>query len=166
MNCFFGSILYALVRDERTKKIVGRWYVRLALIAAAFFIIKRDENFMTYALDGVAMTLLVLAVYHGPWMQAVLGLRPMAALGRYSLGVYMLHEPMFLSLGSILYRQLTAIMEVKWASLLTGTVCFFLCFPLAWAIERGVGWLTAKLTEIPKFLRVRGTEKDGMGLTQ
>lgn len=149
MNCIFGSVLYCLTQSERTEKIAGRWYVRLALVLAAFFLIKRKEDYITYTLDGIAMTLVCLAVYYSHVPKKVLGFRPMAALGRYSMGVYMLHMILVNSVGKMMNGWLEPMMEVKWASLLTGAVCFFGCFPFAWALEKLITWLTGKLSALP-----------------
>lgn len=145
MNCVLGSILFILVRDSRVEKIASKWYVQLPLLLAAFFMIKRDESTLTYALDGIAMVFLIMATFYNRLLQHLFGFKPFAVLGRYSMGVYMLHVPVFTSLGFFLYMNRVKIAGQQLGTLVSAIVCFFVCFPLAWLIEKLIAWLIERL---------------------
>ncbi len=61
--CLMGNLAYRITEDERSRKILGKWYVKPGMIILGWLLIKGEESTLTYFLYGLSALLgLILVV--------------------------------------------------------------------------------------------------------
>ena len=67
----------------------------LSVLAFVPWLIRRNEGFLTYLLDGTASVAVLYVFAQWKWIQKILSFRPLVFLGVLSLEIFIIHVPLF-----------------------------------------------------------------------
>jgi len=99
--CVMGWLLRLMEEIRIPSKTVSA-ALMIGMIAAVPWLIRREECDMTYLLNGVASLFVLYVIGRLPKLQRVIGLKPLAYLGRYCFEMFLLHTPVFYLIESVL----------------------------------------------------------------
>lgn len=135
-----GGIVVWLESCPCVCRALEKWWLRAALLLAAFFAIQRQESDTTFFIDGIFSVILILALQHSTWLRRILSLKWVARIGRNSMAILLIHPSLYVFLGPGCFACLAAL-PYRYAFLLTWAICFAvvvaLSFPLTAALDRG-----------------------------
>ncbi len=126
---------YALsVMDSRFLK---RPLVLIVLFAASVMCIKAplEEGLVLYLLEGIGAFFLLLVLFHASFVHPHLSRAPFPRLGFWSMGLFVVHTPLFSLLDSSLYVLLADCLPPWAALLLTFSVGMALCIFAAYLLH-------------------------------
>lgn len=75
----------------------------IAMLSVVPWMIRRNEGFLTYLLDGAASVIVLYVFSQWKWIQTLLSFRPVAFLGTISLELFIIHVPIFYVLRQIIH---------------------------------------------------------------
>jgi peptidoglycan/LPS O-acetylase OafA/YrhL len=141
---FFGAYgLGILAQWASQQPYKGRWVVLLAvLVLAALALEWRSRTLVA----GITALLLVLSAGN-TLVSSWLDIKPVAALGRISYSVFLIHYPVCLVVGALIYRL--------WPS--SVAINLFGMFA-AWLLSLAAGFILYRTVENPGFSRLRNLQ--------
>ena len=123
----------------------------LAVFVLAVACIKAPlvESPLLYSLEGLGALLLLFVLFHAPWAQRVLARPPFPWLGGISMGLFVVHTPVFSLLISV-FRHFHPEGELSVPAILGLFLpAFGLCVLAAWLLLRAYGALLKRLSKAP-----------------
>lgn len=95
-----GMILYQFYKDEWGKKIFGNGYIILGATALCFICMHfAVPDFITVLFFPI---IILSGVYGSNSMDVFLGSKPMQRIGDWSFSIYLVHQPIMFTMGTIL----------------------------------------------------------------
>lgn len=123
----------------------------LVLFLAAVLCIKAplEEGLLLYLLEGLGAFLLLLVLFHSRWAKRILARGPFPRLGLWSMGLFVVHTPVFSLADSSLYVLLNGRLPLWLTLALTFTVGTALCILAARLLHGAYAALSRRLTRQP-----------------
>lgn len=129
--CLMGDLVAMAMANEKLMSIFRYVWVRWPVYAIVFFAIKRPESSLTYVIDGLSASLIILALSESRRIRKVLEWEPLAAQGKNTMAMYLVHVVVYRLVGMAAGLDESSpgaffllIMAVSWALVVT------LSFPL------------------------------------
>ena len=133
--CLLGALSVCFAKME-WKLFQKRWFRILCLIST-FVLVKRDEGYWTYFIDGVLVCWLLLTIESGKMIQKICD-NPISNIGAKSMGIFLIHPIVYQLVGPCLFR-LFGFFPYKVNFLCSLMSCFViivvLAYPLTWVIH-------------------------------
>lgn len=98
--CLLGWMLRLLEEVRLPKRLTP--VIAVALMALVPWLIHRGETELTYLLDGVACLILLWTFGRFPFLQRLVGWKPLTTLGSYTFELFLLHIPIYNLLETLL----------------------------------------------------------------
>ncbi len=123
--CLIGNLIALIMRDD--KKLIYRAFsnpfVQIIMLVFVFFIIKRPESRTTFMIDGICSLMIIMILCTSKPLGRALSIKPLAYVGRHSMGLYIMHPIVSRLLGAYLIEDLFAGMNQHAAFILSFAVC-------------------------------------------
>ena len=156
--CIMGSILYKFINSSRYSKMRFFYnrFVQLAVFLVAAIMIKRQESTSTYVIDGIACALVLTIIFYNQRIQRIFSCKSVSRLGRVSLYIYLLHVPIYSTIGKVVLSLASAnnvsYQTAFWASYVC---CFVANIILSIGLEKCISLLNTLITRITKMIKER-----------
>ena len=143
-----GVLLRFALQAMDVRPALTRPWLLALLFAASVLCIKAplEEGLVLYLLEGLGAFLLLLVLFHTDWAKRLLSRGPFPCLGLWSMGLFVVHTPVFSLVDSSLYVLMTGRLP-QWLTLvLTFAVGTALCIFAAWLLHTIYAALLRRLT--------------------
>lgn len=154
--CLYGVVLAMLMEQEAVGRALDRKWVQAVLVIIMFALIHRGESTLTYLLDGAFAVGLVLITEHNRLLRSALESRWLTAVNRSYMGVYLVHELVYITVGD---RIIHGLLRIPFGPrfLLAYAVCLVLvaalAIPLDALISRCNGYVSRLVDTVGNRLR-------------
>ena len=102
--CLFGNIMEIILQDPRVAAVlnpINQGIILLLCLAA----INRPESNVTFIIDGICAMIFIIIVANNRLLQTVFNNPFLSGIGKYYLGIYMLHPLIYETLGKWILNQ-------------------------------------------------------------
>jgi peptidoglycan/LPS O-acetylase OafA/YrhL len=139
--CLLGMVIAILSRDENCQKLFGNKILQWLLLVAAFIAIQREESQLTYLLDGIFGCVMLILITYNNGFKKLFSLRPVSSLGTTSMMLYLVHEPVYLSLGSYLFKLIGLGADNFLINFVVWFICLVVIILISFPLNKLVNWL-------------------------
>ena len=147
--CLFGNILYRITEDSiaspNFQKFAIKPLIQVFMILIALFIIKRSESDLTYVLDGISSLLIMTVISYNQKIQKPLCNDALSYLGKYSMGIFLLHPTIYSNVGQFVYSRFS---DSKTTFLLAFSASVVITIPLSIIIVGLINRFSNILTKV------------------
>lgn len=146
--CIIGNLVYLTnqFQNNMFKRVMGKWYVHLLIILFVFIAIKRPECNETFLIDGICSYLIILLIEHNAILNKLLNNKLISVIGKYSMGVYLLHVLIYTKIGSFLFDLVTI---SKWYNFVFVLVfCVIVTLVLSYPLCKFIDYIALKISNI------------------
>ncbi len=157
--CLLGCIYKIIADNTELKRLLSYWPVRIIWSAFALLIIRRNESVFTYLLDGISAVMILGVVDNSPVLQKVLSAKFLSWGGKNVMGIFLVHVPVYVCLGTWLFR-ITSFLSYSVSFCLSLIVCWGVSTFLAYPVSAFIGILQRQFTGMIKnriLLNLNGT---------
>lgn len=140
--CVLGGILFYILQSDLN--ICEKWYVKIVLLIAAYFLIRHPESNLSFLLKGFACVCLMLLITHDKYVKRLLECKILKALSPYSFEIYLLHTPVNRLIVYFIYLLLETI-GMPWKSLVVSSYFCSLFFTVV--LSKGLHTISGKIVQ-------------------
>lgn len=98
--CLMGNLVAIAMSNEKFMSVFRHIWIRWPVYLAVLFLIKRPESWQTYLIDGICASLMILALSESRYIRKVLDWEPLAAQGKNTMAMYLVHVVVYRLVGS------------------------------------------------------------------
>ena len=128
--CLFGCLVSRATLYSSGNRILSYRFIRVVLFLFAVLIIQRNESDLTFFLDAVSASLLVLLSENSPLFQKMLNWRVSSIIGENGMGIFLIHPHTYMIIGPQLFR-LTSVWPYFLSFVVVLLICWFVTVLLA-----------------------------------
>ena len=97
--CLMGNLVAIAMLNRKILSIFSCVSVRWTAYIAVFFLIKRPESLLTYVIDGICASLLILVLSESRYIRKILEWKPLSAQGKNTMAMYLIHVVVYRLVG-------------------------------------------------------------------
>jgi hypothetical protein len=139
--CLFGAVIAVLLRDENCQKLFGNKFLQWLLFIALFVAIQRDESQLTYLIDGLFGCVMLILITYNQGFKKLFSLRLISSFGSTSMMLYIIHVPVYLSIGACLFRLIGLGTENFLINFAVWFICLVAIILISIPLNKLVNWL-------------------------
>ena len=151
--CLMGALVKCILEDERYVKLLQKKWTRILIFAILFVILKREESNLTYLIDGIGMSLFILVLCTWDILQGFFGHRYWNLVNKNYMGVFMVHELVYVILGPRMLNQFLLAIPYKPRLLITYVICLGVTLLSAKVVEMLVKILYGGMISLGNYIR-------------
>lgn len=102
--CLLGNLMSFILQDTRTQAVLKPMN-QVILFLLCFAAINRPESNAAYIIDGICAMVFLIIVANNRFLQAGLNNKFLSGIGKYYLGIYMLHPLIYETLGKCILNE-------------------------------------------------------------
>ena len=103
--CLMGNLVYILENDRIVLRLISHRIVRIAIYLIFFFAIKRSSSDLTYIIDGIVCSMVLIALKKSTVLTKLLNNKAMASAGRNTMAIYLIHNIIYEAIGGAMISE-------------------------------------------------------------
>ena len=143
--CLLGGLMAVALQKKFIQNILKNKKVQIVALILIYMVIKgRPSSMTTYLIHGICTCIFIMVVTECSVLQKVLNVRAFTTLGKYSMGIYLIHPLIYKIFGELIINR-WEVGSFKFRFLIGYVVCLVLILAVSKPLTDFIGWLQNKI---------------------
>lgn len=158
--CLIGTLVASIQMKDTIMHVYCNTIIRIIVIITVFVVIKRKESNLTYFIDGICMSQIILLIDNSKRIKRILSNRLLAGIGKNVMAIFLIHAITYRIVSPFLF-QITSNWTYKYSFLfsfgITWLIIVGLSYPVNWFLNRAMRMFTKVIYNINLNIRRQPT---------